>query len=646
MESLSTTIKERLELVKHFADKCYCVCPKCGKEKPTKLVNGVKTYDLYAECRCGSTKYELRELSDNREYVLKILKGDNNRNNGLIDAYKTEIHDYLVPSELPDKETQIRAHIKDIYTTILPFLERQLKKLLPEAVKEQYAALYDDFTALVAFRHFETFCMYVDSVFGSKHPFIGSRHLFQGFYYFANSMVLNKDVHFIEKQCFAGAGKSVTDCALMAFILGYDINSVIVKVFGNQKNIRRGVETLLKIMTSAQYAKVFPYYARFGRKEHNIFSVDAPANGELTVSGSYQPTSVLMVTKNEDFDGVRAQYLFLDDITQSKDKENKEMHQKDIDKFNSSWFERKDDLDDTFIIASGTTYHQEDFLSWLKGVFGVEYAKETKFRFTSISNKNELGLPWLSVFCVIYGLDENDKSTFEERFPTEVFLFKRAKDYRNFMAMVQQIPQPPEGSPFDYDNLPNTYGTEGIPHLPDRTQEFCTASLDPARIGLKDFHSMPIIVEIDGRRYLQDCIFERCAPDKLPEKVVAMIEKHRIVHLDIENNTDTTFDVLIKKLLAERGITTCLVTNFFSYNKKDAKIGGNETGIKSIYFPRKGVYSPNSQMGQFMYWLTAYNFDKPPKHDDSVDSLANYAMRFIMNKPRGAKVKVLSRRNY
>lgn len=636
MESLKQTIKERLELVKHFGDKGYCVCARCHKEKPITLVNGVRVYDVCAACKCGATKYEMRELAENTDYVIKVLRE-------LVTAYRSEIHDYLIQSELPDKETQIRTHVKDIYKTIIPFLELQLKKLLPEATKEQYASLYDDFTALVAFRHFETFCMYIDSVFGSKHPFIASRHLFQGFYYFANSMVLNKDVHFIEKQCFAGAGKSVTDCALMAFILGYDINSVIVKVFGNKDNIRRGVNTLLKIMTSARYAKVFPYYAKFGGKESNIFSVDTPANGELTVEGSFQPSSVLIRTKRESFDGVRVQYLFLDDITQSKDAENKECHQEDINKFNSSWFERKDNLDDTFIIASGTTYHQEDFLSWLKNVFGVDYAKPTKFKFTSISNKNEFGLPWLSVFCIIYGLDENDKSTFEERFPTEVFLFKRKNDYRNFMAMVQQEPQPPEGAPFDYDNLPNTYGKEGIPHLPDRSQEVCRASLDPARKG-KDFHSMPIINRIDGMDFLQDCLCEQCPPDRLPEKVVQKIIQHHIVQLDIENNTDTTFDVLIKKLLAERGITYCLVTSFFSYKKKDEKIADCETAIKSVYFPRREVYTPNSQMGKFMYWLTAYNYDKPPKHDDPPDSMANYAQRFIMNKQRGAKVTILKGR--
>lgn len=661
MNSLKSIIDSRLDLVKHFTDKSYCVCKKCGLEWKTRLVDGTKEYDLKSPCCCGSKEYENKYLLDNNSFVIQVLED-------LVKAYRTEIHEYLAPSNIADKETQIRNHIKDIMTKIAPIVDGRISAMKAQYTSlskkrssykqnldleckianieewyQKYCQLDDDFKALVSFRHFETFCMYIDRIFGSKKPLQGSRHLFKGFYYYANSMVLNKDVHFIEKQCFAGAGKSITDCALIAFILGYDINSVIVKVFGNKDNIGRGIGTVIQIMTSKEYAKIFPYYAKYDGKEADIFAIDKPANGELRVAGSYQPSSILMRSKNESFDGVRVQYLFVDDITQSKDAEKREMHKSDIDKFNRSWFERKDNLEDTFIIASGTTYHIDDFLSTLKHTFGVDYAKETPFRFTTISNKNLLGLKWLSVFCVIYGLDENDKSTYEERFPASVFIYKRSDDPRNFMAMVQQQPLPPLGAPFDYDNLPNLYGKEGIPHLADRSQEVCRASLDPARKG-KDFHSMPIIVSINGRMFLQDCIFDQFPPEKLPLVVVDMIEKHHIIHLDIENNTDTTFDVLIKKLLKERGINYCNVTSFYSWKKKDEKISEYETAIKSICYPERDVYSPNSQMGKFMYWLTAYNYETPPKHDDSVDSLANFSQTFIVNKSTGSKVRSLSRR--
>lgn len=653
MESLKQSIQERFDLVKRFSDLSYCICPKCGREWKTKIVNGVKTYDLKSRCECGCVKYETVELINNADFSIPILTD-------LATAYRNEIHEFLVPSNIPDKEEIIRSYIRDIMTVVLPLvrkqkeaLEAQYKSKSPKVrtvpynkLEKALTAFYqleDDYTALAAFRHFETFVLYIDRIF-KKKVFTPSLHLFKGFYYFANSMVLKKDVHFIEKQCFAGAGKSVTDCALMTWILGIDINSYCIKIFGNKTNIKRTMKTAHDIMLSAEYAKIFPYYAKFDRKETAMFTT-YQTSGELQVSGSYQPVNILCSSKGENIDGSRVQYLFLDDITQSKDANNVEMHQKDIFMFNNSWFERKDDPNNTFIIASGTTYHREDLLSYLKHVFGVDYAKPTKFKFTSISNQNQIISKWLSVFIVIYGLDENDKSTFEEKFPTEVFLFKRSQDYRMFMAMTQQQPLPPEGSPFDYDNLPNQYGKEGIPHYPDRSQEVCRASLDPARKGF-DFNSMPIINEIDGELFLQDCIYERCPPDRLPEKVVAMIEKHHIVQLDIENNTDTTFDVLIKKLLTERGISYCLVTSFFSYKKKDEKIKDNETPMKKIHYPKSEVYTPKSPMGLFMHDLTGYSYDVKVRHDDAPDSLANYSLRFIINKQRGAKVSVLKGRRY
>lgn len=663
MESLKQTIKERFDLVKRFTDKGYCVCPKCGREWKTHKVNGVKTYDLKSRCDCGYGKYETVELIHNADFSIPILTD-------LATVYRNEIHEYLAPSNIPDKEEQIRSYIRDIMNVVLPLvkkqkeqLETQYKTKIPkirtieyDKLGEALGAFYqleDDYSALVAFRHFETFCLYMDDALNDsitsadvqENVFKSSLHLFKGFYHFANSMVMKKDVRFIEKQCFAGAGKSVTDCALISFIFGVDINNDVLKVFGNGDNTDSAMGTISTIMCSRQYAKVFPYFEKFGYKQDNVFSTYKCSGGKGTfrITGSKKPVNLRIRSKGDKIDGVRAKFLFLDDITAADD--TPMQHEKDIKLYRDRWFKRKYNLNNFFIIASGTTYAITDLLSYLKGIFGVESAKPTKFPFTSISKSNQIVHDGLSVFCVVYGLDEFDKSTFEEKFPAETFIKEREDDERSFMAMTQQTPLPPKGSPFDYDNLPNLYGKEGIPHLPDRSQEVCTASLDPARIG-KDFHSMPVIVEIDGRRYLKDCIFEQCPPDRLPQKVVDMIEKHQIVYLDIENNTDTTLDVLIKKLLAERGITYCGVTSFFSHKNKEEKILSTETAIKSIFLPRREVYTPSSQMGRFMYYLTTYNYDTKNKHDDSADSLANYSLKFIINKQRGAKIVSLKSRRY
>lgn len=653
METLKSKIEYRLSIVKRFAEKSFCACKNCNTKWATKLENGEEVYDLHATCTCGCKEYEIKPLIENNDYALQVFEE-------LATAYKAEIHDYLAPLKKKDAETQIRNHIKDIINLVKPIVDGRISVLekresqMSRTVNKQtfpllqklrkyiarYKELQDDFTALIAFRHFETFCLYIDAIFDND-IFTPALHLFKGFYFYANSMALNGDVKFIEKQCFAGAGKSATDTAFISFLFGLDINNDVLKIFGNKDNVVNTMDMLSSIMCSERYAKVFPYYAKFEGKEESIFAICKKAQGTFKINGSVKSVNLRVRAKGEKTDGVRAKYLFLDDITAADD--TLEQYVKDINLYTARWFKRKYDLNNFYIIVSGTTYHQEDILSYLKSIFGVDRAKPTKFKFTHISRSNEITPNGLSVFCVIYGLDENDKSTYEVKFPTEAFILEREKNERNFMAMVQQQPLPPEGAPFDYDNLPNLYGEEGIPHLADRSQEVCRASLDPSRKG-KDFNSMPIIVNIDGKEYLKDCIFEQSPPDTLPEKVVDMIQRHHIVHLDIENNTETLFANIIRKLLAERGIAYCRVTDFYSQIKKDIKIRNNEMGIKSIYYPARGVYSPSSPMGKFMYWLTAYNFDKPPKHDDSADSLANYAMKFILNKTSTPKGKVLDRR--
>lgn len=650
MESLATIIEERFELIKRLEQKSYCVCQKCGKEWRTTTVNGSKTYDLSKPCVCGGKRFETKPLYDNYQLVLAIFQE-------LAVACKTEIHEYLMPL---NAEEAVREYIKRIVAVIFPILNTQIKKLktlclkyrkkqndrLEDTVKllKAYLDVQDDFLAIVAFRHFETFVLYIDKHLYNSRLFTPALHLFKGFYYYANSMALNQDVRFIEKQCFAGAGKSATDAIFMTFLFGMDKDTDVLKIFGSKDNVPNAIDMVTSIMLSPAYAKVFPYYSQFNCDERQMFQIYKASAGDLKITGSRPSMNLRVRSKFDKCDGIRCRYLFLDDITLADDKDKVERHKNDIYLYTARWFLRKYDEGLFCVIASGTTYHTADILTYLKGIFGVERAKPSKFKFTSVAVSDEIMPNGLSVFCVIYGLDENDRSVFEEKFSTTTFRNMRSRDNRTFMAMVQQQPLPPEGAPFDYENLPNLYGEEGIPHLPDRSQECCVASLDPARKG-KDFHSMPIFVNINGEYYLQDCLFENCPPDQMPLKIVKMIEQHHIVHLDIENNTDTSLHILITKLLKERGIEYCQITNFFSYKNKEEKIAEMETAIKSIHYPKRDVFSSNSAMGKFMFWFTGYNYDVHMKHDDSVDSLANFALRFLVNKNKtSTKAKLLSRR--
>ena len=69
-------------------------------------------------------------------------------------------------------------------------------------------------------------------------------HCFSGYWYYANKMVIDNDVQFIEKQCPTGYGKSISDLITMCFAYGYDINNDIIKVTGAQGNIMREFDSI------------------------------------------------------------------------------------------------------------------------------------------------------------------------------------------------------------------------------------------------------------------------------------------------------------------------------------------------------------------------------------------------------------------
>jgi hypothetical protein len=83
-------------------------------------------------------------------------------------------------------------------------------------------------------------------------------------------------------------------------------------------------------------AKV-PYYAKFDGNENLIFVSRAIANGEFRINGSSKSRNLLCVGKETSIDGVRAKFIFLDDITQAKDKASLLEHTKDINKYRNTW---------------------------------------------------------------------------------------------------------------------------------------------------------------------------------------------------------------------------------------------------------------------------------------------------------------------
>lgn len=597
-------------------------------------------------------------------------------------CYK-QIHSILVPQKKMSAEMQIREIIakyiigyvdtkKNIsYIGALKPIEAKAKnmkksKKLSQEFLARYLELYDKFMALASFRSLEHFALYIEKCLvrqtamqddlgvsgGDSRIIANTKDIFSGWYYFANKMVLDGSVKFIEKQLPTSYGKSYSDVVLIAFIFGQDINNDVLKVFGNPANCSLCLKSVMEIMCRKSYAKVFPYFEQFDGNENLIFSSRAIAQGEFKINGSTKPRNLLCVGKETSIDGVRAKFIFLDDITQAKDKGSLTEHTKDINKYRNTWRKRSYGKHNQFIIASGTTYSIYDLLSYLKSKFGGDYAEDwARNKYTKIAKSNEIIEGGISVFVCVPKLDyDTDESTYPAQFDTETARKDREEDYPTFMAMEQQQPLAPDENPFYYTKL-RQY--DGLPVIGDcGRSECCVASLDPKRRG-KDNVSMPIFFEADDPErpnekvfFLVDWLYDnRPMKDCIP-LIVSKIIQHKITRLYAERNTEECIGMIIEDKLKECGYYNCVIDEVYSTENKESRIMNAEGEIKSkMVFPRMGLYANSNDIGKALMNVYGYSYVKKVSFDDAPDSLALFAKKFIgSSRKKLATITTFSRR--
>ena len=458
---------------------------------------------------------------NNDNAILKLLSA-------MSEMYRYQIHEYLVPQESVSGEKQIRQYVKDIICDILPIVETKIRVISNNLAKygrmsatkrsaytdeinsleenrKKYLVLLDDFYALASFRSLKHFALYSefdkpDSQKVWKH----AMNCFESFFFYANSMVLDGKVNRITKSFPTGYGKSYSDVEFMAFAYGQSIDNDIIKTVGNNKLISDIVNGVMRMMLSPWYAKVFPYFAQFNGNKDLMFDVGKASEGELHISGSTRPKSLLVVAKDTAIDGTRAKFRIYDDITRSKDKENVPEHEKDWQKYTDQWVKRGYDEYADFEIAGGTRYHTEDFLSRYREHYGEENAvPDKKFKYTKINEKTKFVI--ISVPKLDYDTDE---STYPKKYSTEKARMERNRDPRTFAAMEQQQPETPLNSPFYWDNL-QTYTSLPLKKCEGGNREdTCLASLDLPRTGANNI-SLGIYSKCENLYYLIDTYYEK-----------------------------------------------------------------------------------------------------------------------------------------
>lgn len=586
-----------------------------------------------------------------------LKKARNNRDNWKNDSlviellelayqtYYSQIHNYLTSLNTESAEKKIRQYVKEVITDMLPLcLDKVNGRGIDLQTKAKYLDIYDNFYALAAFRSLTHFVQYMEfDKDPEKKLWQPTMHLLGGFWYYANSMILNGDVQFILKQCFPGLGKTYSNAFMISFILGYDINAYILYVFGAAANVSSFASGIVDLMSSERYAKVFPYYKQFQGEstdvtKNNIFTICQmkDTGSKLRVSGASFAYNINIVSKDKNTNGLRCQYLFLDDIAQMADAENLTAHTKDKARYTGEWRERRDNAGKFFVVAGGTTYSVDDILTYFKENNNGELAKPTKVnKYTKIADSDFIVHGGKAVFVCIPKLDyETDESTYPAKYKTEDVRRDRDNSLDNgrlFNAMQQQLPLSAEENPFAWDNL-NIYECLPTNDLNGGTRNHkCRFVLDPSRKG--NDKTVCLFFSQDGdKHYLVDAFADNQPLDHIYrdgttclERICRKIIQHQCFEGWAEENTESTIVSQIKnrlKLMNYGG--RCDVKGYYSYKVKKDKINSSRTAIQSyLWFPSRRVFGANSDVGRCMTDITYWKYkDNVP--DDAPECCANY----------------------
>ena len=571
-------------------------------------------------------------------------------------AVKAQIHGVLVPQKTKAAEMEIRDIIakyvvgksvgKKAWIGAITLLEERMrfcsKRKVDAEITAKYAALYDDFFAIAAFRSLKHYALYME--FDKQHEdkiWANTLNCFGGLWFYASKMILDGSIRTLTKQMPTGYGKSYSDTVLITWILGQNIDNDIMKGVGVPKLIPDIMTYVINTMTSKRYAKVFPYFEQFDGSKDRMFNVCQTRTGDLVISGSTRAKNLLAFSKETEISGTRFKYMFFDDITCAKDASNDREHDKDWSRYVSAWVKRNYDNNHFYQIASGTAYSPYDFLSKFKEKYGFLSAKPSAInKYTRVSESGE------NVFVIVPLLDyDTDTSTYELKYPTDAAKADREDNYSLFMAMCQQTPLAPEDNPFFWDKI-QTYET-----LPAKTSEggarseYARASIDLARKG-KNYTACMIFSPCRDLHYFVDCVYKKAPVDQKLEGdntvldlIIDKLIHHNVTELVVENNTNSMIQSILQNEFDKRNWSCKIITNYSTENK-EARIH-NEQGkiLDKIRFPRKDMFAESSDMGLAMRHITTYAYNG--KNDDGIDATAQYAKYFINVKERQTRVEII-----
>ena len=337
--------------------------------------------------------------------------------------------------------------------------------------------------------------------------------------------------------------------------------------------------------------------------------------------------------------GKRGKIVVIDDILKGAlESTNVDLHKSLMDRFDSDWSSRADD-DKQKTLLLGTMWSNTDPLNVMydRALATTELVDSNLFKYTEIAKNGT------SVFIGIPALTEKGESTCPLRYSTEFLLQKKSQmtPYL-WQAVYMQDPIAPSGIAFEYGSL-KTY--DKLPKVTNRVVRY--ASLDPARRG-KNYVTMPIFYRFNDEKdeyYLVDCMYKKKAMNELYDTIVSLIVEHRLSHLVLENNTDTSLKYVLETKLRALRYFGCTIIEKYSVANKEQRIKDNQGYMRNnVIYPKKGLFPTSSDIAQGMESFVTYSFEYPNKYDDFPDAIALFTMEYVKGTSKPLKAQAINRR--
>ena len=176
--------------------------------------------------------------------------------------------------------------------------------------------------------------------------------------------------------------------------------------------------------------------------------------------------------------------------------------------------------------------------------------------------------------------------------------------------------------------------------LPEGEPDAILGVCDTKQKGI-DFMAMPICYVYGEDHYMVDCVYDDSADYNLQEtKLAKKIVDHNMQRCEFESNAggDRLAFNVTKRVKEMNG--RCSITTKPTETNKETRIIVNSNWVKEhILFKDESAYSRQSDYGRFMSNILTWSVAGKNKHDDGVDSLANYTL--FVTKPERKVAKIM-----